>query len=101
MNNFAIYTVIENGRKSYFSGKSAGGYRCPFYIHRLAKKMIKALSENNLSGNISVSEMIPLLKVNCNFPADVQGKQLLRHIAEDAMARLEAEMSLCDFVVEI
>lgn len=45
--------------------------------------MIKALSENNLSGNISISEMIPLLKSNCNFPADVQGKQLLRSIAED------------------
>ena len=97
MDNFAIYTVIENGRKSYFSGKSAGGYRCPFYIYKLAEKMIKALSENNLSGNISISEMIPLLKANCNFPADVQGKQLLRPIAEDTMARLEAEMSGYDF----
>ena len=34
MNTFAIYTIIENGRKTYYSGKFAGGYRCPFYIYK-------------------------------------------------------------------
>ena len=77
MNTFAIYTIIENGRKTYYSGKNAGGYRCPFYIYKCAEKMIKALNDNALPGNISISEMIPLLKANINFPADIQGKQLL------------------------
>ena len=96
MNTFAIYTIIENGRKTYYSGKFAGGYRCPFYIYRCAEKMIKALNDKALPGNISISEMIPLLKANCNFPADVQGKQLLHPIIADVKERLEAEMDKYD-----
>ena len=96
MNTDAIYTIIENGRKTYYSGKFAGGYRCPFYIYKCAEKMIKALNDNAFPGNISISEMIPLLKANCNFPSDVQGEQLLHPIIADVKERLEAEMDKYD-----
>lgn len=44
----AIYTVIENGRESFFSSKTAGGYSYPFLAYGSAKKMANALNEADL-----------------------------------------------------
>lgn len=60
----AIYTVIENGRESFFSSKTAGGYSYPFLAYGSAKKMANALNESGFMGKVSASEMFPLMKAD-------------------------------------
>ncbi|MBD5112457.1 MAG: hypothetical protein HDT42_08025 [Ruminococcaceae bacterium] len=40
----AIYTVIENGRESYFRTGIAGGYSYPFLAYGYAKSMARTLN---------------------------------------------------------
>ncbi|MFQ9058709.1 MAG: hypothetical protein ACLR5P_09040 [[Eubacterium] siraeum] len=64
----AIYTVIENGRESFFSSKTAGGYSYPFLAYGSAKKMANALNESGFMGKVSASEMFPLMRADEHFP---------------------------------
>lgn len=72
----AIYTVIENGRESFFSSKTAGGYSYPFLAYGSAKKMANALNESGFMGKVSASEMFPLMKADEHFPESVCGEKL-------------------------
>lgn len=64
MNSSAIYTVIDKGRESYFLSSIAGGYSYPFYIFNYADRMARVVNENYPMGEVSVSEIFPLMKAN-------------------------------------
>ena len=78
MNSSAIYTVIDKGRESYFLSSIAGGYSYPFYIFNYADRMARVVNENYPMGEVSVSEIFPLMKANHNFPESVHGEPLFR-----------------------
>lgn len=93
----AIYTVIEDGRESFFSSKTAGGYSYPFLAYGSAKKMANALNESGFMGKVSASEMLPLMKADEHFPESVCGEKLFFHISESVFCDRETEMSFNDF----
>lgn len=93
----AIYTVIEDGRESFFSSKTAGGYSYPFLAYGSAKKMANALNESGFMGKVSASEMFPLMKADEHFPESVCGEKLFFHISESVFCDRETEMSFNDF----
>lgn len=93
----AIYTVIENGRESYYSTNIAGGYSYPFLAYGYAVSMARTLNGSNSMGKVGVSEMIPLLKANENFPEDVRGERLFYPLPEEIFFTRESEMTQSDF----
>ncbi len=94
----ALYTIIENGRESYYGTNIAGGYSYPFIIFGYAERMAKVLNENDPMGTVGMSEMIPLLKANENFPENVRGERLFYPLSKIVFSEREAEMSHTDYV---
>ncbi len=72
----AIYTVIENGRECYFGTDIADGFGYPFIVYSSAVRMAKALNENGALGTVGISEMLPLMKADKNFPENVRGDKI-------------------------
>lgn len=93
----AIYSVIENGRESYFRTNVAGGYSYPFLAYGYAVSMARTLNGSVPMGKVDVSEMIPLLKANENFPDDVRGERLFYPLSEEIFFARESEMAQSDF----
>lgn len=94
----ALYTVIENGQESYFRSYIAGGYSYPFYIYSYAERMAAAVNQNYSMGEVSVTEMLPLMKANHNFPENVQGERIFHPLSEIVAAEREAEMQTQDYI---
>lgn len=59
--------------------------------------MARTLNENDSMGKIGVSEMIPLLKANENFPEEIRGERLFYPIPEEIFFARESEMAQSDF----
>ena len=93
----AIYTVIENDRESYFRTGIAGGYSYPFLAYGYARSMARTLNESDSMGRVDISEMIPLLKANENFPDHVRGERLFYPLSEEIFFARESEMAQSDF----
>lgn len=93
----AIYTVIENGQKSYFGTNIADGYSYPFVIFSYAERMAKVLNENDPMGTVGITEMFPLMKANKDFPENVHGERIFCPISESVFIEYEAEMSHTDY----
>lgn len=93
----AIYTIIENGKERYFYSNIAGGYSYPFLAYGYAVSMARTLNENGSMGKVGVSEMIPLLKANENFPENVRGERLFYPLSEEIFFARESEMAQSDF----
>lgn len=96
MNSSAVYTVIDKGNESYFLSNIAGGYSYPFYIFNYADRMAKAINENYPMGEVSVSEIFPLMKANHNFPENVHGEHLFRAVPDHTAAQKIDEMKSSD-----
>lgn len=94
----ALYTVIENGQESSFRSNIAGGYSYPFYIYSYAERMAATVNQNYSMGEVSVTEMLPLMKANHNFPEDVQGERIFQPVSEIVAAEREAEMKTQDYI---
>lgn len=93
----AIYTVIENGQRSYFGTNIADGYSYPFMIFSYAERMAKVLNENDPMGTVGITEMFPLMKANKEFPENVRGERIFCPISEIVFIEYEAEMSHTDY----
>lgn len=96
MNNSAVYTVIDKGRESYFLSSIAGGYSYPFYIFNYADRMARVVNENYPMGEVSVSEIFPLMKANHNFPESVLGEPLFRAVSDHTAVQKIDEMKSSD-----
>lgn len=96
MNSSAVYTVIDNGRKSYFLSSIAGGYSYPFYIFNYAERMARTVNENYPMGEVSVSEIFPLMKANHNFPENVHGERLFKAVPDHIAVQKIDEMKSSD-----
>lgn len=96
MNSSAVYTVIDNGRESYFLSNIAGGYSYPFYIFNYADRMARIVNENYPMGEVSVSEIFPLMKANHNFPENVHGEHLFRTVPDHTAVQKIDEMKSSD-----
>lgn len=96
MNSSAVYTVIDKGRESYFLSSIAGGYSYPFYIFNYADRMARTVNDNYPMGEISVSEIFPLMKANHNFPEDVQGERLFKAVPDHIAVQKLEEMKSAD-----
>lgn len=94
----ALYTIIENGLERYFFTNIAGGYSYPFLAYGYATDMARVLNESDPMGRIGLSEMIPLLKANENFPKDVRGERLFFPLSEEVFFARESEMVQSDFI---
>lgn len=92
----AIYTVIDKGRESYFLSSIAGGYSYPFYIFNYADRMARVVNENYPMGEVSVSEIFPLMKANHNFPENVHGEPLFRAVPDHTAVQKIDEMKSSD-----
>lgn len=96
MNSSAIYTVIDKGKESYFLSSIAGGYSYPFYIFNYADRMARVINENYPMGEVSVSEIFPLMKANHNFPESVHGEHLFRTVPDHTAVQRINEMKSSD-----
>ena len=96
MTGSAIYTVIDKGRESYFLSSIAGGYIYPFYIFNYADRMARVVNENYPMGEVSVSEIFPLMKANHNFPKNVHGEPLFRAVPDHTAVQKIDEMKSSD-----
>ena len=96
MNSSAIYMVIDKGRESYFLSSIAGGYSYPFYIFNYADRMARVVNENYPMGEVSVSEIFPLMKANHNFPENVHGEPLFRTVPDHTAVQKIDEMKSSD-----
>lgn len=96
MTGSAVYTVIDKGRESYFLSSIAGGYSYPFYIFNYADRMARVVNENYPMGEVSVSEIFPLMKANHNFPKNVQGERLFKAVPDHTAAQKIDEMKSSD-----
>lgn len=96
MNSSAVYTVIDKGRESYFLSNIAGGYSYPFYIFNYADRMARTVNENYPMGEVSVSEIFPLMKANHNFPENVHGERLFKAVPDHIAVQKIDEMKSSD-----
>lgn len=96
MNSSTVYTVIDKGRESYFLSSIAGGYSYPFYIFNYADRMARIVNENYPMGEVSVSEIFPLMKANHNFPENVHGEPLFRAVPDHTAVQKIDEMKSSD-----
>lgn len=93
----AIYTVIENGKKSYFGTNIADGFGYPFVIFSYAERMAKALNENDPMGTVKAAEMFPLMKANGIFPENVIGEKIFCPLSNSVFHEYEADMPNTDY----
>ncbi len=96
MESSAIYTVVDKGKESYFLSNIAGGYSYPFYIFNYADRMARTINDNYPMGEVSVSEVFPLMKANHNFPENVPGEKLFRPIDDNIAAQKLDEINIYD-----
>ena len=92
----AIYTVIENGRTSYFRSGIAGGYSYPFFVFEYVRRMAWQMNSIELLGKFNYTELFPLLKANKDFPEEYLGKRLFEPISALAFADYESGMASDD-----
>lgn len=93
----AIYTVIENGRKSYFGTNIADGFGYPFVVFSYAERMARVLNENDPMGTVKVAEVFPLMKANSIFPENVIGEKIFCPLSNSVFHEYEADMPNTDY----
>ena len=72
----AIYSVIENGETHYFYTGHAGGFSHPLTVFSQISSMKSNVNRGLYLGEITASELMPLLKSDHHFEKCAEGQRL-------------------------